>query len=133
MVSLIAHVFSEMWPQNLRTETKILKSKNNLLHFYLLLKILCCFWKGGLSSTIVGISISKSLGTFCILGSLKLMRPTNRAKINVGLEVERWSHGWVRHRIIKKWVCDGYVDCRLAWWKEILLKFWGQEVIGFVL
>lgn len=46
----------------------------------------------------------------------------HRAKINVGLEDKRWCHACVRHRNIKKWVCDGYMDCRLTWCKEISLK-----------
>jgi hypothetical protein len=37
-------------------------------------------WEGGLSPTNVGILISKSLGTFWIFGSIKVMRPKNKTE-----------------------------------------------------
>lgn len=36
--------------------------------------------EGGLSSTTIGISISKSLGTFWIFGSVKVIRPEKEDK-----------------------------------------------------
>lgn len=44
-------------------------------------------WEGGLSLTSVGILISKSLGTFWILGSVKVIRPKNQEE----KQLEKWT------------------------------------------
>ena len=43
-------------------------------------------WEGGLSSTTVGIFISKSLGTFWIFGSIKVIRPKIKQNEDIKLE-----------------------------------------------
>lgn len=46
-------------------------------------------WEGGLSPTSVGILISKSLGTFWIFGSVKVIRP--KIKQNKDIKLEKKS------------------------------------------
>lgn len=45
-------------------------------------------WEGGLSPTSVGILISKSLGTFWIFGSVKVIRPKTKQNEDIKLEGE---------------------------------------------
>lgn len=63
------NIFSQIWSTKLLT--KVVTYPGLAVTWQL-------SWEGGLSPTNVGMQISKSLGTFWMLGSVKLTLPANR-------------------------------------------------------